>query len=206
MNIHATQDIPMHKFRISIALALASSALAACSPKPAPQSDAAPVTTPASVAIPAPMPANVAVAQEVEQKCTNEPRTDENNKRPRCGGMGAPQPALSHAYRITLDNGESFTACDVTKPFSGKIGRGMVTMSFKPADDKGGTVAWHFSGGKGMADTAYDYALSGPAENMTGTFRANAVVCGKAAGLGACAAAKKQTFTSTWARIEDCDK
>ena len=194
----------MHNFRISIALAFASSVLVACSPSPAPQSDAAPVTTPASVAIPA--PANAAVAQEGEQECTNEPRTDENDKRPRCGGMGAPQPAPSHAYRITLDNGESFTACDITKPFSGKIGRGMVTMSFKPADDKGGTVAWHFSGGMGMADTAYDYALSGPAENMTGTFRANAAVCGKAAGLGACAAAKKQTFTSTWTRIEDCDK
>ena len=176
----------------------------ACSPSPAPQSDAAPVTTPASVAIPA--PENVAVAQEGEQKCTNEPRTDENDKRQRCGGMGAPQPAPSHAYRITLDNGESFTACDITKPFSGKIGGGMVTMSFKPADEKGGTVAWHFSGGGGMADTAYDYALSGPAENMTGTFRANAAVCGKAAGLGVCAAAKKQTFASTWTRIEDCGK
>lgn len=186
-------------------LPLALLALAACSPKPAAQADAAPVTTPASIAIPAPAPANVAVAQEGEQKCTNEPRTDENDKRPRCGGMAAPQPEPSHAYRITLDNGDSFTACDITEPFSGKIGRGMVTMSFKPADDKGGTVAWHFSGGGGMADTAYDYALSGPAENMTGTFRANSAVCGKAAGLGVCAAAKKQTFTSTWTRIERCE-
>ena len=176
--------------------------LAACSPKPAPQADAVPVTTPASVAIPA--PANLAVAQEDEQKCSNEPRTDENDKRPRCGGMGTP-PAPSHAYRITLDNGESFTACDITQPFSGKIGRGMVTMSFKPSDDRNGTVAWHFAGGGGMADTAYDYALSGPEEKMTGAFRANSAVCGKAAGLGACAAAKKQTFSSTWTRIERCE-
>ena len=176
--------------------------LAACSPKPAPQADAVPVTTPASVAIPA--PANLAVAQEDEQKCSNEPRTDENDKRPRCGGMGTP-PAPSHAYRITLDNGESFTACDITQPFSGKIGRGMVTMSFKPSDDRNGTVAWHFVGGGGMADTAYDYALSGPEEKMTGAFRANSAVCGKAAGLGACAAAKKQTFSSTWTRIERCE-
>lgn len=188
---------------IRTCLPLALLALAACSPKPAPQADAAPVTTPASVAIPA--PADVAVAQEDETKCTNEPRTDEDDKRLRCGGMALPQPEPSHAYRITLDNGESFTACDITQPFSGKIGGGMVTMSFKPADDKGGTVAWHFAGGGGMADTAYDYALSGPAENMTGTFRANAAVCGKAAGLGACAAAKKQTFTSTWARIDACE-
>ena len=176
--------------------------LAACSPKPAPQADAVPVTTPASVAIPA--PANLAVAQEDEQKCSNEPRTDENDKRPRCGGMGTP-PAPSHAYRITLDNGESFTACDITQPFSGKIGRGLVTMSFKPSDDRNGTVAWHFVGGGGMADTAYDYALSGPEEKMTGAFRANSAVCGKAAGLGACAAAKKQTFSSTWTRIERCE-
>lgn len=176
--------------------------LAACSPKPAPQADAVPVTTPASVAIPA--PANLAVAQEDEQKCSNEPRTDENDKRPRCGGMGTP-PAPSHAYRITLDNGESFTACDITQPFSGKIGRGLVTMSFKPSDDRNGTVAWHFAGGGGMADTAYDYALSGPEEKMTGAFRANSAVCGKAAGLGACAAAKKQTFSSTWTRIERCE-
>ena len=176
--------------------------LAACSPKPAPQADAVPVTTPASVAIPA--PANLAVAREDEQKCSNEPRTDENDKRPRCGGMGTP-PAPSHAYRITLDNGESFTACDITQPFSGKIGRGLVTMSFKPSDDRNGTVAWHFAGGGGMADTAYDYALSGPEEKMTGAFRANSAVCGKAAGLGACAAAKKQTFSSTWTRIEGCE-
>ena len=40
---------------------------------------------------------------------------------------------------------------------------------------------------------------------MTGTFRANAAVCGKAAGLGACAAAKKQTFSSTWTRIDACE-
>ena len=191
----------MHaSFRTCLPLALL--VLAACSPKPAPQVDAVPVTTPASVAIPA--PANLAVAQEDEQKCSNEPRTDENDKRPRCGGMGTP-PAPSHAYRITLDNGESFTACDITQPFSGKIGRGLVTMSFKPSDDRNGTVAWHFAGGGGMADTAYDYALSGPEEKMTGAFRANSAVCGKAAGLGACAAAKKQTFSSTWTRIERCE-
>ena len=167
--------------------------LAACTPKQVPQ-PAASATTDASAATAAPP----------EQTCTNEPRTDDNDNRPRCGGMGTP-PAPSHAYRITLDNGESFTACDITQPFSGKIGRGMVTMSFKPSDHRNGTVAWHFVGGGGMADTAYDYALSGPEEKMTGAFRANSAVCGKAAGLGACAAAKKQTFSSTWTRIERCE-
>ena len=192
----------MHaSFRTCLPLALL--VLAACS-----SNTGQPAAATAAAAIPAPAttqaPASVAVAQEDEQKCSNEPRTDENDKRPRCGGMGTP-PAPSHAYRITLDNGESFTACDITQPFSGKIGRGLVTMSFKPSDDRNGTVAWHFAGGGGMADTAYDYALSGPEEKMTGAFRANSAVCGKAAGLGACAAAKKQTFSSTWTRIERCE-
>jgi hypothetical protein len=188
---------------IRTCLPLALLALAACSSKSDP-----PVDAPAAAAVPAsattPAPANVAVVQEEEPKCTNEPRTDENDKRPRCGAMGAPPPAPSRAYRITLDNGESFVACDITQPFSGKIGDGMVTMSFKPSDDRNGTVAWHFASARGMADTAYDYTLSGPEENMTGDFRANSAVCGKAAGLGACAAAKKQTFSSTWTRVDAC--
>jgi len=183
-------------------LPLALLALAACSPRDG-QPPREPAATPASVSFA--VPASIAVAQGEEPKCTNEPRADGNDKRPRCVGMGTPQPEVSHAYRITLDNGESFTACDITKPFSGRIGGGMATMSFKPADAKGGTVAWHFSGGGGVADTAYDYALEGPGEKMTGTFRANAAVCGKAAGLGACAAAKKQTFSSTWTRIDACE-
>ena len=193
----------MHaSFRTCLPLALL--ALAACSSKTGQPAEAStPAAVPASSTTPA--PAAVAVAQDEEQKCTNEPRTDENDKRPRCGGMDAVATAPSHAYRITLDNGESFTACDITQPFSGKIGRGMVTMSFKPADDRNGTVAWHFANARGMADTAYDYALSGPGEKMTGTFRASSAVCGKAAGLGACAAARKQTFTSTWTRIENCE-
>jgi hypothetical protein len=193
----------MHaSFRTCLPLALL--ALAACSSKTDPTTDASgPATAAASVAIPA--PATVVVAQDEERKCTDEPRTDENDKRPRCGGMGAVAAAPAHAYRITLDNGESFTACDITRPFSGKIGGGMVTMSFKPTDGRNGTVAWHFAGGGGVADTAYDYALSGPEEHMTGTFQANAAVCGKAAGLGACAAARKQTFASTWTRIESCE-
>ena len=192
----------MHaSFRTCLPLALL--VLAACSSntgQPAAATAAAAIPAPATT----PAAASVAVAREDEQKCSDEPRTDENDKRPRCGGMGTP-PAPSHAYRITLDNGESFTACDITQPFSGKIGRGLVTMSFKPSDDRNGTVAWHFAGGGGMADTAYDYALSGPEEKMTGAFRANSAVCGKAAGLGACAAAKKQTFSSTWTRIERCE-
>ena len=58
----------------------------------------------------------------------------------------------------------------------------------------------------GMADTAYEYTLSGPEEKMTGTFVAKAAICGQAAGRGVCAGARKQAFSSTWTRIEDCDK
>ena len=104
----------MHKSLFSTALAVLL--VAACSPRPAPQSDAAPVSTPASVAIPA--PANVAVAREDEPKCTNEPRTDENDKRPRCGGMGV-APAASHAYHVVGGSGDPVdqVVCDITDKF-----------------------------------------------------------------------------------------
>ena len=107
-------------------------------------------------------------------------------------------------YRIALDNGESITACDITKPFSGKIGRGMITLSFTPTDDKSGSMAFHFANGRGVADTTYSYALSGPEDKMTGSFSAKSAVCGQAAGRSVCAGARKQTFSSTWTRIEDC--
>ena len=180
-------------------LPLALLVLAGCSPKDAPQP--APQAEAPKPAVPKSAVAEVVPEQET---CTNQPRTDENDTRPRCAGMAVAAPP--QAYRITLDNGESFTACDITKPFSGKIGGGMVTMSFTPGDDKkSGKVAWHFAGSGGVADTAYDYALEGPEDKMTGTCRANAAVCGKAAGLGVCASAKKQAFTSTWTHIDDCE-
>lgn len=107
-------------------------------------------------------------------------------------------------YRIALDNGDSFTICDITKPFSGKVARGLITLNFTPTGDRGGTVAWHFAGGGGVADMAYDYTLSGPEERMTGIFHSKSAICGKAAGLGGCAQARVQAFTSTWTRIDDC--
>ncbi|WP_324307967.1 hypothetical protein [Thermomonas sp.] len=186
-------------------LPLALLLLVACS-KPAPEpAAAAPAQTPPATTTAADAPTAIAVTPP-EETCTHEPRTDPDDKRPRCGGVGSPQANVSHAYRITLENGESFTACDITQPFSGKIGRGMITLKFTPNGDKGGAAAWHFSGEGGVVDTAYNYSLSGPEERMTGTFQANSAVCGKAAGLTACAAAKQQTFTSTWTRIEACSE
>ena len=186
-------------------LPLALLLLVACS-KPAPEpAAAAPAQTPPATTTAADAPTAIAVTPP-EETCTHEPRTDPDDKRPRCGGVGSPQANVSHAYRITLENGESFTACDITQPFSGKIGRGMITLKFTPNGDKSGAAAWHFSGEGGVVDTAYNYSLSGPEERMTGTFQANSAVCGKAAGLTACAAAKQQTFTSTWTRIEACSE
>ena len=186
-------------------LPLALLLLVACS-KPAPEpAAAAPAQTPPATTTAADAPTAIAVTPP-EETCTHEPRTDPDDKRPRCGGVGSPQANVSHAYRITLENGESFTACDITQPFSGKIGRGMITLKFTPNGDKGGAAAWHFSGEGGVVDTAYNYSLSGPEERMTGTFQANSAVCGKAVGLTACAAAKQQTFTSTWTRIEACSE
>jgi hypothetical protein len=107
-------------------------------------------------------------------------------------------------YRIALGNGESITTCDITKPFSGKIGGGMITLSFTPADDKSGAMTFHFANGRGVADTAYSYTLSGPEEKMTGSFKSKSAICGQAAGRGGCAVARMQNFTSTWTKIDDC--
>ena len=109
-------------------------------------------------------------------------------------------------YRIALDNGESITTCDITKPFSGKIGAGMITLNFTPSGDKGGSMAFHFANARGMADTTYRYTLSGPEDKMTGSFQSTGAVRGKGSGRMVSAAARKQAFTSTWTRIEDCDK
>ena len=183
-------------------LSLALLLLAACSSKESTQSATEPVpqvATPAPTADQAPV-----VRTEPEETCTNEPRTDENDKRPRCGGMAAVP--VAQAYSIALDNGESITTCDITKPFSGKIGGGMITLSFTPTDDKSGRMAFHFANARGMADTTYSYTLSGPEEKMTGSFQSSGAVRGQGSGRTVSAAARKQSFSSTWTRIEDCDK
>lgn len=109
-------------------------------------------------------------------------------------------------YRIALDNGESITTCDITKPFSGKIGGGMITLNFTPADDKSGRMAFHFANARGMADTTYSYTLSGPEDKLTGSFQSTGAVTGQGAGRRVSAGVRKQSFTSTWTRIEDCGK
>ena len=196
----------MHaSFRTCLPFALL--AMAACSPKPAPQSDAAPVTTPASVAIPA--PANVAVAQEGERKCTNEPRTDENDKRPRCGGMGTPK-AGKPGYRIDIAGiGRNTSggacvvkptvACDVSKPFSSEFCGG--TLTHTPTSDKGGTFEMHVSGGGGSFTQSGSYTLSGPEEQMTATY-ASTKLCAQGGGMTFCL--PPRTLSTTWTKVDDC--
>ena len=177
--------------------------LVACSPSQTPNDAPKLAAAPQPPAKAVSQPPALAAIDPKEEKCTTEPRTDESDKRPRCGGMSG-APAVSHAYRIQLDNGESFTACDITQPFSGKIGRGMITMKYTPTDNKTGKVDWHFAGGGGMADTAYTYTLSGPENEMTATYTATAAVTGHGSGLTVQAKAVHQTFTSKWIRIEPC--
>lgn len=112
MNVQHEQENRMRRHGLvsGIAIAFALLALAGCSPKTGGQ-DAAP----AYGAAPASAP--VAAAQEDEQKCTNEPRVDENDQRPRCGGIGvAPAP---RAYRIVVGGGDPVdqVVCDIGKVF-----------------------------------------------------------------------------------------
>ena len=93
-------------------LSLALLALAACSPKEAPQ--------PASQAeAPKPAAAQVAVAEVVPERetCTNEPRSDEHDTRPRCAGMAVA--VLPQAYRIVVGGGDPVdqVVCDIGKAF-----------------------------------------------------------------------------------------
>lgn len=93
-------------------VAFVSLASAGCSPK-ADQS----ATVPGVGSTPASVVASAAVPQQDERKCSNEPRADENDKRPRCGGMGAaPSP---RAYRIVVGGGDPVdqVVCDIGKTF-----------------------------------------------------------------------------------------
>ncbi|GAA5001732.1 hypothetical protein FNZ56_09660 [Pseudoluteimonas lycopersici] len=63
------------------------------------------------------MPATVAVVQQQEPKCTDEPRTDENDKRPRCGGVATA--SATHAFHVVGGSGDPVdqVVCDITDSF-----------------------------------------------------------------------------------------
>jgi hypothetical protein len=56
--------------------------------------------------------------QEEEPECSNEPRTDENDQRPRCGGMALAVPE-AQAYRVVGGSGDPVdqVVCDIADKF-----------------------------------------------------------------------------------------
>ena len=188
-------------FRTCLPLALL--ALAACSSK----TDRPPVASAAGSA-----PATVAVVQEAEPKCTNEPRTDENDKRPRCGGPGNPLVVAKRSgYRIdiagvgTRTDGSACVVkpsivCDITKPFAGEFCGG--TLTHTPSGDKDGTFELRVAGGGGSFTQSGSYALSGPEERMTATY-ASTKLCAQAGGRTICL--PPRTISATWTKVDDCE-
>ena len=121
MTSHRPRVPRMHKNTLPAACAAALMLLlAACAPKQAPQ-PAAPTAPPA--ARPTAADAAAATTAPPEEHCTNEPRTDENDKRPRCGGMGAA--AAPSAYHVVGGSGDPVdeTVCDISQTFvlNGKL-------------------------------------------------------------------------------------
>ncbi|MBS0228099.1 MAG: hypothetical protein JSS23_05310 [Proteobacteria bacterium] len=91
---------------------LALLTLAACSPQSG---------SPPSTATPAPAastPATPVAAPKPDEHCANEPRTDENDKRPRCGGMTSVTPA-SRAFHIVGGSGDPVdqVVCNIDEKF-----------------------------------------------------------------------------------------
>lgn len=101
-----------HKPVSVVAIAFALLAVAGCSPKPEAQGA---VGAPEAAAA----TASVAVAPGDEQTCSNEPRTDANDKRPRCGGIGPATPAAPQAYRVVggIDDPVDMVVCDIATTF-----------------------------------------------------------------------------------------
>jgi hypothetical protein len=104
-------------------------------------------------------------------------------------------------YRITGGNcAESYTVCDITKPFTGKACG--ATYTHTPTSDKGGTYSFRFEGGGGMASSSGTYTLSGPEEKLTAT-HSSSNVCVKA-GLTRCFT--YPTVMGTWTKIDNCEE
>lgn len=86
---------------------------AACSRAPAPSLEA-PVATPTTTTT----PASVVVATDDQPPCTDQTRTDEHDKRPRCGGLRAASRA-PRAYRVVGGSGDPVdqVVCDIADAF-----------------------------------------------------------------------------------------
>lgn len=191
---------------LRFALPLALLALAACSPKPAPQADAA--SSP-QAATPANVPAAIASATP-EETCTHEPRTDPNDKRPRCGGMGGATAPATRAYSIDIagmgstTSGEDcvakpYNACDIDKPFSTEFCG--LTLTHTPTSRTGGTFEVQLTANGGDYKQSGTYTLSGPENRLTATY-VTAEMCVHTGGQALCV--PQPTRTTTWTKLSDC--
>ncbi len=104
-------------------------------------------------------------------------------------------------YRITGGKcAESYTVCDISKPFTGKACG--ATYTHTPTSDKGGTYSFRFEGGGGAASSSGTYTLSGPEEKLTATHSGSRVCM--TAGLTRCFT--YPAVIGTWTKIDSCDE
>jgi hypothetical protein len=99
----------------------------------------------------------------------------------------------SRAYRITGigDCPAPTDVCDTTRPFTYAVCGG--TMTHVPTDRRSGTHRFTHSGATGSGT----YVLTGPEEEMTGTYRNTTCAMGRCFATPA--------GKATWTRIEPCD-
>ena len=99
---------------------LALLTLAACSPQSrSPPSTATPAPAASTASTPAPIAGSATIVDtEPEEKCSNEPRTDPDDKRQRCGGMTSVTPA-SRAFHIVGGSGDPVdqVVCNIDDKF-----------------------------------------------------------------------------------------
>ena len=116
MNAHDQWRRPMRErpaLRTCVVIAIASLGLAACSSK----HDQLP-TVPTSAAAAVPAPSAVAVPSQEERTCSDDPRPDEEDTLPRCGGMATA--ATPRAYRFVGGSGDPVdqVVCDIDEKFA----------------------------------------------------------------------------------------
>ncbi len=95
---------------------------------------------------------------------------------------------------------ESYTVCDISKPFTGKACG--ATYTHTPKSDKGGNYSFRFEGGGGVATSSGTYTLSGPEEKLTATHSSSRVCI--TAGLTHCST--YPAVTATWTKIDNCEE
>ena len=180
--------------------------LSACAPT---SESGNPTPTTAAAATPAAAATGTATTPP-EEKCTNEPPTDENDKRPRCGGMSGATAPATRAYSIdvagmgTTTSGADcvarpYDACDIDKPFSTEFCG--LTLTHTPTSRTGGTFEVQLTAAGVDYRQSGTYTLSGPENRLTATY-ATAEMCAHTGGQALCV--PQPARTTTWTRISDC--